>query len=1211
MIDTLKKFTSDSLFEATSALLSRLHIQFDRETAEPIDVSELYDGQMPKYLTEALTCIDKTYFIGIVNDGSLQGIKAEDSLEDVADTVSHGGKYDGMFIFACDAFADSNLTRSRAAALTRAFNRIASANPVILVIRQGNLLSLATCERMEYIREGLQGTGEKLGKVSILRNINCDNPHRGHHDILLTLGDKPYSTFDALYVHWMEVFSSELLTRKFYNELSDWYAWAVQIVRFPNDLRTEEDDGKYNHEGCIRLITRLIFIWFIKQKGLVPEELFNEDFIRDNFIDDFNPHIKNTVSNEQSKYYRLILQNLFFAMLNCPIVAEGKGIPNNRRFRSPRTYQGKNADYGINNLMRYEFDFKEGGAQKLVKLANSNIPFLNGGLFDCLDDKPRKIYYDGFSENKESLSQLFIPDYLFFGEEVGANIDLSYWSGEATKRNVSVRGLIDILKRYCFTVEENTPYDQEVSLDPELLGKVFENLLAAFNPETRSSARKQTGSYYTPRDIVQYMVDESLVTHLKRICGEDKEETYRRLLNYTEDEISLPIEDREKIMHALYNCKVIDPACGSGAFPVGILQQMVHVLKKIDPSNEMWKELVLEESVAATERAFKENLKNSTATPEQKAENDRILKERTDDIEESFNARINDPDYARKLYLIENCIYGVDIQPIAIQISKLRFFISLVVDQKPTKDAVSNFGIRPLPNLEAKFVTANTLVPLDREANVFTATDELYEYEKQLHEINHRIFLARRNKDKEKLRELMTSTRCMMAQSLENLGFVSSKGYDQLITWDMFDQNASAPFFDPEWMFGIKECFDIVIGNPPWGAEMSKDEKSLYKIVYPDIDSSTPNTFAYFIGFGLKNYTSCMSYVLPDSILTKDFAKTRHKMLDTLMDVIWYQNSGVPMELRKFCYVDHDVCILNLCGRNIPNARLETNTYTNGKIIKEIKISRKKDVFLPEFEYAYNLKATSKDFEILSKLTFIDNLKEKRRNKTLGSFMQCHEGIHSGNIREKLFRRDYHEGFKPLYYGGGAGDIITPYVSQRCGWYVDYRKELINRDAGERATLGDEHMFILPKIYITRTGNPFKAFYDEDSYASNNFFSMQYQDYSKNTRENLIYLLPFINSGICRYFIRTFAAPRLGNTFIETKIFHLLKFPIPEVEDSKRKLLLDVVNKIIAIKQDNLNGDISCEQKKLDILLYKIYGLSYDEVRVIDCTTNITLSEYE
>ncbi len=694
MTNALNSFTTSTLFNATSQLLNALNIRFSTETRESIHFQDFYDGPLPQYLEEAFKCVKASYYIGILDDDSLSGNESDVRLRARA-------RYDAMFVFACEIKAGAPLSRTVAAALTRGFNRIACASPVVLVMRQAHKLTLATCERTDSARGG-----EKLGKVSVLRNVDCKNPHRGHLDILLALGAKQHSTFDSLYSHWKEVFSNELLTKKFYGELSDWYAWAVKTVRFPNSLTTTSDDEKFNHESCIRLITRLIFVWFLKQKGLIPDEYFDEAYIREHFIENFNPHDRKNLIYDSNKslYYRLILQNLFFATLNCPIVAEGKSKPGNRRFRTKSTFRGRNKEFNINNLMRYEDDFMVGGAALFLKLANGKVPFLNGGLFSCLDDKRGGMYYDGFSDRKESLESLFLPDYLFFGEEVGHGIDLSQWYGDRSRRNVSARGIIDILNRYTFTVEENTPIDQEVSLDPELLGKAFENLLASYNPETKQSARKQTGSFYTPREIVQYMVDESLVAHLKRKCGEQLEPQYRSLLSYATDDVTLSDTQRRAIMNALYDCRVLDPACGSGAFPMGMLQQMVHVLRKIDPENALWRELMEKRAIDLSRDAYSQA-------------DDCERNTRLDDIAQAFNRSVNDPDYARKLFLIEHCIYGVDIQPIATQISKLRFFISLVVDQRPTKKAADNFGIRPLPNLEANFVTANTLIPLDGKKN--------------------------------------------------------------------------------------------------------------------------------------------------------------------------------------------------------------------------------------------------------------------------------------------------------------------------------------------------------------------------------------------------------------------------------------------------------------------------------------------------------------
>ena len=302
---------------------------------------------------------------------------------------------------------------------------------------------------------------------------------------------------------------------------------------------------------------------------------------------------------------------------------------------------------------------------------------------------------------------LIVPDYLFFGSEEKTDLSADYGTKNKGTKEAAVKGLINILKSYKFTIAENTPIEEDVALDPELLGKVFENLLASYNPETKTTARKQTGSFYTPREIVNYMVDESLIAHLKNSVSNwdmEEKELDDKLHQLVSFEPVNPFENNtslsQEIINSLDNCKILDPACGSGAFPMGILQKMVHILQKVDPNNEYWQELQLEKAEKATKGVF---------AIKDKEERKQLL----DEINEAFDQSINNPDYARKLFLIENCIYGVDIQPIAAQISKLRFFISLVVEQKVNKEK-DNFGIRPLPNLETKFVTANTLIGIDK-----------------------------------------------------------------------------------------------------------------------------------------------------------------------------------------------------------------------------------------------------------------------------------------------------------------------------------------------------------------------------------------------------------------------------------------------------------------------------------------------------------------
>jgi adenine-specific DNA-methyltransferase len=182
-------------------------------------------------------------------------------------------------------------------------------------------------------------------------------------------------------------------------------------------------------------------------------------------------------------------------------------------------------------------------------------------------------------------------------------------------------------------------------------------------------------------------------------------------------------------------------------------------------------------------------------------------------IEKDFET--NDLDYGRKLYLIENCIYGVDIQPIAIQISKLRFFVSLICDQRTNKNKAQNCGVRPLPNLETKFVAANTLISLDRGQDQLLLTNpRLAILEVELAAVRHRHFAAQRRRDKLALQRRDAEIRKEIAVVLA--GSMSVEASHQLAAWDPYDQNTFAPFFDVEWMYGIMDGFNVVIGNPPY-----------------------------------------------------------------------------------------------------------------------------------------------------------------------------------------------------------------------------------------------------------------------------------------------------------------------------------------------------------------------------------------------------------
>lgn len=978
-------------------------------------------------------------------------------------------------------------------------------------------------------------------------------------------------------------FSVEVLTNDFYGELSDWYAWAIKQIKFPNDIEDKTDDEKYNNESAIRLITRLMFVWFLKQRHLIPEEFFDEKFIAENLLKDFDPHKTEGLFKQkslESKYYKAILQNLFFAMLNRPICEEGSQELNGRRFRKSE------GDYNINYLMRYEEYFKN--TQLFVDLANKTVPFLNGGLFDCLDDKDKGKYYDCFTDRKAVNKYLIFPDFLFFGEEAGKNIDLSEFYGDKKKKKVSARGIIDILKRYNFTVEENTPFDKEVSLDPELLGKVFENLLAAYNPETQTTARKQTGSFYTPREIVQYMVDESLVAHLKRTVDEDLETEYRKLLQYTDEPFELNEEQRHAIMQSLYNCKILDPACGSGAFPMGILQQMVHILQRIDPDNTNWKEMMLNLAVGETKEAFMSNIS------EERLE---LLK----DIERSFDESINRPDYARKLYLIENCIYGVDIQPIAIQISKLRFFISLVVDQKTNDNPTDNFGIRPLPNLEAKFVAANTLIGLDKiDASLFD-TDEVKEKEEEMKEARHKIFGAKTVKTKRKYRQRIAEIRQELSALLEESGAVGNDGAKQLNSWDMFDQNTSSPFFDPEWMFGVKDGFDIVIGNPPYGVSIKGDYRK--KVV--DHLGNVPDyeIYYYFIQEAerivLEN--GILSYIIPNTYLFNTFAKKyRESILEKWKIIEILDCTKFPIFEKAVVRNTINTWQKRSGGNNSVGYRRTTNIFSFDGLVSQERVFMSKDgIMAMNQNWGLAFCLNNETIEIIRKISNCNNtIKEIFPLISQGLIAyDKYQGQSEEIIKKRAYHfTSYHSGLKQWLWGE---DVTRYAVKWNNKEYIDYCDGIANPR--------NPVFFTGKRLLVREITNPsiFAAVTDKELYNDPAIIIIK-----DNPTFSLYSLLAILNSKLATFYHFNHSPKATKGAFPKILVQDIKDFPLPIMSEETITILDRLVDRILQAKEQSLSANTTDWENKIDKLVYRLYGLTYDEVLIVDPACPITEEEY-
>jgi len=534
-------------------------------------------------------------------------------------------------------------SRTDLCSLARAINRLFPM-PALVLFKEEDKLSIAITYRRVNKKDRSKDVVER--KVTLIKDISTTRPHPGHTAILedfslpalSTFRDRDIKTFVDLDNAWRESLSVELLRKRAYRMLADWYFWAREHAVFPADAPLDAEGKPSLH--LIRLLTRVIFCWFVKEKTLpdgrplIPYDLFDAPRIREMLKD---------ASPEAATYYTAVLQNLFFATLNTEM--DPKDGDQNRRFaRKVRTDHMVHTLWRNKEQLRNPDDFANGLRY---------VPFLNGGLFECLDDRvekspssseTREIRIDGFSTNTEKAPRL--PNFLFFGGD--QTVDLSEATGNSQRNAVKVTPLLDILNSFVWTITENTPIEEEVALDPDLLGNVFENLLAAYNPETGTVARNATGSFYTPDYTVDWMINQALEPLLLKALPSQSKKTaarVRRLLDWDEPSHDFNDEEAALLVEALSQLRSLDPACGSGAFPMGLLKKMVRVLAKLDPQNRLWK---------ARQIALAEQIDSAPAREDALAA-----------IERAFT-RDND-DYGRKLYLIENSIYGVDIQPLALE----------------------------------------------------------------------------------------------------------------------------------------------------------------------------------------------------------------------------------------------------------------------------------------------------------------------------------------------------------------------------------------------------------------------------------------------------------------------------------------------------------------------------------------------------------------
>jgi tRNA1(Val) A37 N6-methylase TrmN6 len=1146
----LNIFNTANLFEAATNLFQQLGIKLNSNTAEPLPVKDLLKQHYKD--NDTFKTIGKTYFIGIIDNTVFQATGMFDVNYSYKEALQQGDKnYDGLMLFALEL--SKQPTRTEISDLTRTFNRISQKMPVALVLKYktGNeaCFSIAISERFKYKQNWRQG--EKAGKVIILRDIHTDTTHAGHERILLDLV-KPVgvTNYDQLHQHWLQVLDVNILNKKFFQDLANWYFWAMDNVSFPDDLEKKKDVR--NATNLIRLITRVVFIWFIKEKSLVPNALFNKAHL-DKILKDFNKNKKS------QNYYHAILQNLFFGTLNQKM--------DERKFaKDGGTIKTNGEEYGVKNLFRYAdlFNISEKEAMQLFK----DVPFLNGGLFDCLD-KPNEegkiVYVDGFSRNTKK--QASVPDYIFFGEETEVDLNEIYGTRNKTYKS---RGLINLLESYKFTVAENTPIEEEIALDPELLGKVFENLLASYNPETQTTARKQTGSFYTPREIVNYMVDESLLEYIKQNVkneSADFETRLRDLISYAETPNPFNEKETKDLIEGINNCKILDPACGSGAYPMGILHKMVHLLQKLDADNKHWKALQRQKAMEETETAFKIGDKEERG-------------KRLNEINDVFEN--NASDYGRKLYLIENCIYGIDIQPIAVQISKLRFFISLIIDQNK-QEKKDNFGIRSLPNLETKFVAANTLISLDKPAQTLLRNPQIEEKETELKELRHKYFTANTRKEKLQYQKQDKKLRQEIAKMLESDGWETSVA-KQIVAFDPYDQNTFARWFDPEWMFGLTSGFDIVIGNPPYitykGKEVvdiSDAEVKQLISLYPNSAEYKVNSYALFTENGVKllKKGGTLSFIIPSTILQNEYLKKIRKYLVTK-----YHISQIVSFANKVFEAVTDSIILNVINQH--SNKLDTIAIRKSDLdfsnLDDLKTYSQQNWDDEPNDYVINLKTTEDEDIIISKIEL--------NSEFVDDYLEVYVGIVANGIKKFLSSTKVNSNYKK-YLQGKHIDNFAIYPDKL---FINFIKEELHSNTDETVYLQKE------KILVRKTGNRLIAVIDEEKYFTDQSIYNLYPKRGKTV--NLKIITALLNSPMLEYY---FNKKMITNpdVFPYIKGIHLKKLPVKLPKD--KNLENKIESLVIKITEGKRNEtDVTKLKQQLNHLVYKIYELTEDEINTIE-----------
>lgn len=709
------------------------------------------------------------------------------------------------------------------------------------------------------------------------------------------------------------------------------------------------------------------------------------------------------------------------------------------------------------------------------------------------------------------------------------------------------QSLFDFFDSYNFTIDENDPNDAEVGVDPEMLGKIFENLL---------EDNKDKGAFYTPKEIVRYMCQESLTAYLQ--TGIDDAEVKEHIANFvkTNDVEELGGASSELAMsidRKLIDVKICDPAIGSGAFPMGLLRELYACRKSIE---------IFEEDNAA-------------------------------DI---------------KRHIIQNNIYGVDIEKGAVDIARLRFWLALIIDEKEPM---------PLPNLDFKIMQGNSLLESYKGVDLDVTSKKL-KTGKDTKKTRGVLSLGFEETDVQKIIQdlvksyfsitdhtLRAQRRQQIDKYVKDYIKVCAEGNHEV-------QDAVDELEIPNDLFFLwhtyfadvfeKGGFDIVIGNPPYGVSIKDDYRKAVVTSWGNVPDYEIYYYFIVLAAPLLKEKGIMSYIIPNTFLFNTFAKHFREMLVEKWNVLEI------LDCTKFPIFESAVVrnAINLFQKDSEGSKQVGYRNTANVTSFSDLLEREREFMTVESLLAMNQNWGLAYF-LPTSIRNVVNLISSSPLTVKDVFPEISQGLiaydkYKGQSEEIIKSRAYHsfiykDGLKKWLWGE---DVTRYNLTWNGKEYIDYCNGIANPR--------NPSFFVGKRMLVREITNPsiFAALIEIEAYNDPSIIIV------KESRDYPIEILVGImNSKLATFFHFNHSPKATKGAFPKILVQDIKEYPLPKVNLDERKILMRLVDDVTTIKKGKSIADTSALENQIDFLVYHLYGLTYDEVLIVDPETPISREEYE